>query len=251
MVRFKAVIAYDGTEYAGWQIQLDQTAVTNQLKRTFFDVFKKDVRIIGASRTDAGVHALGQTALIITDFTIESEILRNAWQRRLPPTIVIRSLQQITESFHPQKNVQLKTYWYHFFLERPLPFMQRYGYFYQRSIDINQLQEVLQLFVGTHDFRSFCKADDDKDTMRTIESIQIRYIKKFKMYRIEVKGQRFLHFMIRKIVGTAFDAVTKNNFDTQTINNELKKPTGQYAFTCAPAKGLLLYKINYQPDRNC
>ncbi|HEB41881.1 MAG TPA: tRNA pseudouridine(38-40) synthase TruA, partial [Candidatus Dependentiae bacterium] len=117
MNRYKLVIAYDGTDYCGWQEQKDKPSITSVLKKTFNSVFGKEISIVGASRTDAGVHALGQVALGRTDLVaIPAERLQRAWNNVLPAHIVIRSLDQAVPSFHPFYNVEQKTYHYHFFL---------------------------------------------------------------------------------------------------------------------------------------
>src|SRR5438128_2334288 len=149
MAVYKMVVAYDGTAYAGWQIQPDAVAIANVLQTTFFHVFHKSIKIIGASRTDAGVHALGQVASFVTDLSLDAKSMKKAWNNSLPGDILIRSLEKAADTFHPQCMVRQKIYWYHFFVERPLPFVQRYGHYVYKKVDITALQKSLALFVGT------------------------------------------------------------------------------------------------------
>jgi len=108
MVQYKLIVAYDGTDYYGWQIQKDVPSITQILQTTFAHVFNKNIIIIGASRTDAGVHALGQVATFSTDLDIPAHTMQWAWNNILPTDIIIRSLTKTDEPFHPQKKVKQK-----------------------------------------------------------------------------------------------------------------------------------------------
>jgi len=118
--RYKFIVSYDGTDYCGWQEQKKKPSITAVLKETFNSAFSKKISIVGASRTDAGVHALGQVVLGRTDLAIPTERLQCAWNNVLPAHIVIRSLDQAVPSFHPFYNVEQKTYHYHFFFKPPI-----------------------------------------------------------------------------------------------------------------------------------
>lgn len=128
--RFKLVVAYDGTAYFGWQTQANRRSVQETIIKTFKKVFHCEPRLIGASRTDAGVHALGQVLLCVMPFEIMPEKLRFAISNALPRDIVLRSVTPVDESFHPHHNVFKKTYYYHFFTKRPLPFLSDMGGFF-------------------------------------------------------------------------------------------------------------------------
>jgi tRNA pseudouridine38-40 synthase len=251
MPRYKAIIAYDGTEYNGWQAQPNQLSVANVLQNTFYSVFNKSIKIIGASRTDAGVHALGQVATFVTELELDTRTLVHAWSNRLSSNIVIRSLDEDFRYFHPQKNVVQKTYWYHFFLHRPLPFAERYGYFFRHPVNLEKLVKGLETFVGTHDFRSFCTGDEHHSTIRTIDSIAVHHLKRWGAYRIEVKGPGFLHFMIRRIVGACLEVSSRNFLSTDYLQEVLDQKSPQQTLPNAPAKGLLLYKIQYAKKGEC
>src|SRR5579863_8405368 len=118
---YKLVVSYDGSVYSGWQAQTEKPSVAQAMNNVFKRVFKKEVKVLGASRTDAGVHALGQVVRIKTDLDISPDTLRWAWNNGLPEDIAIRSLELVNDSFNPFCNVEQKTYYYHFFLERPSP----------------------------------------------------------------------------------------------------------------------------------
>lgn len=244
---YKLIVAYDGTDYVGWQEQKDKPTITSALKKAFDFAFEKDLVLLGASRTDAGVHALGQVARCKTELDIDSHTLHWAWNNVLPADILIRSLEPVDSSFHPYYKVQQKTYYYHFFLERPLPFVQRYGWYYPYKINFDVLKQALHFFVGTHDFRSFRSAEDVReDTVRAIDSINLEYIKRFNAYCITVKGQKFMRHMIRRIVGASIAIASGPNESIGMLKEIMDARDPNHSLPNAPAKGLLLYRIIYE-----
>lgn len=247
MKTYKLIIAYDGTNYSGWQAQDHKPSVAGALNAAFTKVFKADIRVLGASRTDAGVHALGQVVRIQTDLAIPAEKLKWAWNNALSPDISIRSIEQVSEDFNPFCNVTQKIYHYHFFTERPLPFLQRYGYFYPYKIDIEFLRTVLQTFVGTHDFASFRSSEDVRtNTIRTIDAITLEYLPRYKAYRITVKGQKFLRHMIRRIVGASLSIAYQGSAALPFLHKVFAACNPRHTLPNAPAQGLMLYKIFYK-----
>ncbi len=249
MKRYKLIIAYDGTNYNGWQMQPNLPTIVGFLQERFYTVFKTSAQLMGASRTDAGVHALGQVAECRTDIDLEPEQLCFAWNNTLSPDIVIRSLEKAEPSFHPHKNVAYKIYYYHLFKERPLPFVQRYGWFFRSPINFEKLTQGLNVFVGTHDFRSFCTGDArGSDTIRTINSASITYFKRFNLYRIAIQGPSFLRYMIRRIVGACLEVASHPDLSINVLRETLAKKDPHHLLPNAPAKGLLLYKIVYKKN---
>jgi len=243
---YKLIIAYDGSDYFGWQGQTHKPSIAHTLNYTFTKVFKSEMRVLGASRTDAGVHALGQVVRIKTLLAISPEKLQWAWNNALPSSIMIRSIEAVDSSFNPFCNVIQKTYYYHFFLDRPLPFLERYGYFHPFKTNTELLHCALQTFVGTHDFASFRSSEDVReDTVRTIDSIHFEYIKRYNVYRIVIKGQKFLRHMIRRIVGAALTISSREGCSLEQLQAVMEKCDPSHTLLNAPAKGLLLYKITY------
>ena len=251
MKSYKLVVAYDGSDYSGWQAQDHKPSVAQALNDAFKQVFKTEMRVLGASRTDAGVHALGQVVRIKTDLAIPVDRIKFAWNNTLPCDIVIRSIQLVDDSVNPFCNVVQKTYFYHFFLERPLPFLQRYGYYYRYNVDMDLLRQALQFFVGTHDFCSFKSSEDVRtNTIRTIDFINLEYIKRYKVYRITVKGQKFLRHMIRRIVGASLAIASRPGYTVAMLKDVMDKCDPGHILPNAPGKGLLLYKIIYKKIEN-
>lgn len=243
---YKIILAYDGTDFVGWQVQPNGCAVANVLHDVFVEVFKVHVSIIGASRTDTGVHALGQVVLVKTVLHLDPETLRNAWNNRLPSSLVIRSIEIVDETFHPQRNVDYKIYWYHFFIERPLPFAARYGYWVRYPTDFEKLRECLKIFVGTHDFRSFCTGDEQESTIKTIDAINLEYLPEYNAYRISVRGHSFLRYMIRRIVGATCEVASRPHLSLAYLHQLLQAKNPEHTLPNAPAQGLILAKIIYK-----
>lgn len=245
---YKLIISYDGTDYAGWQSQGDGSTVSEALVKSFVDVFKSQPALRGVSRTDAGVHAMGQVALLKTSVTIDPERLAFAWNNRLPNSIVVKNAKLVGPDFKLHAHVIEKIYHYHFFVQRPQPFMARYGWYFQKPLDFAKLKQALQLFVGTHDFRSFCTGYDWDDTVRTINSIDLEYLDKYQMYRIVVKGPRFLRYMIRRIVGACLQIASNSYMDANMLKIVMQQKNPEQTLLNAPAQGLMLYKIRYQEE---
>ena len=250
MQKYKILVAYDGTDYHGWQIQPSDVTVTSILQYSFNHAFEKPISIFGASRTDAGVHALGQVAQFYTDLVIPEEKIRAAWNKVLPPSIVVRSLTRSNEKFHPCRDVKQKTYYYHLFVKRPLPFIARYGWFYDymHKVDLAIFYQALKLYEGTHDFASFCKVEAGIDTVRTIDSIVVRQLPRFGALRIEVKGKSFLRFQIRRMIGYALDVARRKDLSVDYLKKVLESKNPQQTLIKADAAGLCLRKVIYHDN---
>ena len=210
MTYYKIVVAYDGTDYHGWQVQPGATTVSQALIDAYSAVFFQKISILGASRTDAGVHALAQVAIVRSPIYVEPNVLRKAWGKAIPTDIVVRDIQVLDRLIHPHDGVIQKVYAYHFFLERPMPFVQRFGWHFRRKVDLDILRASLNIFVGTHDFRSFCTGEDLEDTIRTIDSVDVSYVASWNAYRVEIKGKSFLRYMVRRIVGACLEIASRD-----------------------------------------
>jgi len=244
---FKLIIAYDGTDFHGWQEQDSHLpTIVSTLRKSFAYAFEQELQfLVGSSRTDTGVHALGQVARIKIPFSIEPDQLKNVWNRVLPNSISITDVELVDTSFHPQHHVSNKTYWYHLFDKRPLPLVARYGWFYDRRIDMQRLKQALSIFVGTHDFRSFVTGDDRDSTVRTITSIDIEWSPEFGAHRIIVQGPSFLRYMIRRIVGASVQIATSKKIPIHSLEQILLDKNPRQDLLTAPAQGLILKDISF------
>ncbi|MGE0009364.1 MAG: tRNA pseudouridine(38-40) synthase TruA [Candidatus Babeliales bacterium] len=244
-VNYKLIIAYDGTDFSGWAKQPQKNSIADTVHNAFARSFEGEFQMVGASRTDAGVHALGQVMLLKTELDLKPHDIKAAMNNLLPESINIRSVEVAPEKFHPFYNVEYKVYWYHIFQERPLPFLARYGWHYEWPIDIEKLKQCLKVFEGTHDFRSFSSGWSRENTIRTIDAIHVTYLKRYNVYRIEVVGQKFLQHMIRRVVGACIKVAASQHMPINVLSEALAKEHPRQLLPNAPAKGLLLKKIRY------
>jgi tRNA pseudouridine38-40 synthase len=247
MPHYKLIVAYDGTAYHGWQAQKEVPSVAQTIQTCFQSVFNRPIVLRGASRTDAGVHALGQVAAFMTDLTLEPATIMRALNNVLPDDIVIRSAVATDDTENIFQHIEHKIYYYHLFVQQPFPFVSRYGWHVRKSFDYEKLQAALPLFQGTHDFRSFASSEDTREnTVRTIYTIHSEYFARFKAYRISVVGPAFLRHMIRRIVGACVEVASRPELPLSLLSEQLRKKDPEHMLPNAPAQGLLLYKIVYR-----
>ena len=248
MQKYKIVVAYDGTDFHGWQVQPTDVTIASTLEKTFLRVFRERISVIGASRTDAGVHALGQTAHFSTGISIDPSIVVAAWNDALPQAIVIRSMELVPADFHACFDVAQKTYYYHLFLSRPLPFIARFGWHYRfiKHVDLDKFEVGLQIFVGEHDFTAFSRLEEGKNPVRTIDSISTEYLRQWDVLRVVIKGQGFLRYQIRRIVGYTLDVARRPELSVHYLEDVLKSKNPQQTLLQADGMGLCLRKITYK-----
>ncbi|KKP35903.1 MAG: tRNA pseudouridine synthase A [candidate division TM6 bacterium GW2011_GWF2_32_72] len=247
MKTYKIIVAYDGTDYQGWQEQPHGKTVVQALQKSFKAAFFLPILIKGASRTDAGVHALGQVAKFQTTLNISAKQLLKVWEQKVPSDISIISIEEVDPEFKPTHNVIEKTYSYKIFTKRPLPQEQRFGVEWKKKLDINKLKTCLKIFVGTHDFRSFCSGYEfTGGSVRTINSISIESENMNNTITIVFKGPGFLKYMIRRIVGACLQAASCKKLNETDLQKAMDEKNPLQSLLTAPAKGLTLEKIEYK-----
>ena len=248
MHSYKITLSYDGTDFYGWQWQPTKISINSVMRKTFARIFKlkdEDFWLVGASRTDAGVHAHGQVVRLRTPIYVLPNKLQQIWNDSLPSSVHITHVQEIDDRFHPQHNIAYKIYTYRLFTQRPPIMVQRFGWYVHKMIDFEKLGLALQLFVGTHDFVAFCKEPQlDRPTVLTIDSITLEKCGLTGAYIIQVQGKSFLRHMIRRIVGAS---VWSSMYDlsVDVITTALATKKLDQTLPTAPAKGLCLEKIEY------
>lgn len=249
MKKFQLLISYDGTDFAGWQVQKSEHTVAGTLEKTFFAIFKTQIRILASSRTDAGVHALAQVAAFTLENAaienIEPERILKIWNSSLPNSILIRKLEICDPNFHPLYKVSSKTYLYHIATQKFLPFLSPYVYQYKADFDLNKINSCLDVFLGEHDFRSFCTGYEKRNTVRKIDAIKLNYIKRYNIYQFEFTGKGFLRHMVRRIVGALLEAGSKDEINRDTLIKALQERNPHQKLPTVPSHGLVLYKISY------
>ncbi len=237
-------IAYDGTAYCGFQIQNNAVTVEGVINEKLSQMTGEDIRIIGASRTDSGVHAKGNAAVFDTDSRIPGEKFAPALNTRLPEDIRIIYSKETEPDFHPRHCDCVKTYEYKIYNSPvPDPLLRLYSHFEYIPLDVEAMREGTAYLVGEHDFKSFCSIDTSaKTTVRTIYSIEVS--REDNLITIRIKGNGFLYNMVRIIAGTLM-LCGKGRLAPEKIREILASKDREKAGPTAPAKGLTLVKIDY------
>lgn len=247
-------VAYDGTNYHGWQLQPNAATIEGELNRALCALTGEEIVVTGASRTDAGVHALGNVAVFDTTSRIPAEKFSYALNQRLPEDIVIQSSRQVADDFHPRHCDCRKTYEYDI-LNRtfPLPAYRNTAYFLYGTLNIEAMRQACQAFLGEHDFASFCAAGAQvQTTVRTIYSLEVecRPLTEAnagsadQLLTIRVKGNGFLYNMVRIIAGTLVE-VGRGHIKPEEVAGIIATKDRAKAGPTAPARGLRLVEIEY------
>jgi tRNA pseudouridine38-40 synthase len=243
--RLKLTVAYDGAPFAGWQSQSHCNTIQDHLERVVERVNGKAVRVHGAGRTDAGVHALAQSAHVDIDKVLPTSRWLEALNALLPPAIRVLRCRYVSADFHARLAAREKTYRYRIWNAAVLPpFEYRRAWHISHKLDFGALNAAAKHFVGTHDFASFAanRGKTEKSTIRTIHAVTVR--QKGPCVTIEFKGDGFLYKMVRLIVGSLVKCAF-GKMSTKEIIARLKSPqTGQARFA-APAEGLFLVRVRY------
>ena len=244
MKRIKLTIAYDGTNYCGWQIQPNGITIEEILNKALSKMTGEEVFVIGASRTDSGVHALGNVAVFDTETTIPADKIAIALNQRLPEDIVITKSEEVPLDFHPRYCNCSKTYEYHIINTRiPIPTKRLTNYFVSYVLDIDKMRQAASYLVGEHDFVSFCNVRTDvENTVRTITALDI--ITNENEITIRITGNGFLYNMVRIIVGTLI-RVGRGFYEPEKVKEILEAKDRKAAGVTAPAHGLMLVEIKY------
>ena len=244
MKRIKLTAAYDGTNYHGSQIQNNGETIEGVLKKELSSLLQEEIHLIGASRTDAGVHAMGNVAVFDTDSRMPGEKFSYALNQRLPEDIRIQLSEEVEADFHPRYCDSEKTYEYRILNRRfPVPTERLYSYFYHYKLDVDKMREATSFLIGRHDFASFCGAKAQvKTTIRTITGMDIW--RDGDIVTIRVSGEGFLYNMVRIIAGTLIE-VGNGQYPPERVKDILEACNREAAGPTAPAHGLTLMGIEF------
>ena len=244
MRRIFLEIAYDGTNYSGWQVQNNAVSVQETIDRALSEWLSEEIHTIGASRTDAGVHAKGNVAVFDTKSQIPADKFAFGLNSRLPDDICIQESFEVPMEFHPRFTETVKTYEYKILNRKfPDPTRRNDSLFYYGRLDVDAMNEAASYLVGPHDFKSFCAVNHDaKTTVRTIYSAIVD--KEGDMITFQITGNGFLYNMVRIIAGTLIE-VGKGRIRPENIKNIMVARDRQKAGPTAPAHGLTLVEIEY------
>jgi len=245
--RIRITVAYDGTDYHGWQVQPGLATIQGTLDRVVSQIEEAPVAVIGSGRTDAGVHALAQVAAFSIENPIPCDNLRRAMNRLLPLDIRVLAVEETAADFHPRFNAFAKTYEYRIFRgEICPPFERRYVHHFPYPLDFNAMASAAIKLAGEHDFTAFA-AGDEKDELglskvRTIFTSNLEQGDDRLVYR--VRGSGFLKHMVRNIVGVLLE-VGKGNLTPADVEGRLHPGCGVPPGPAVPARGLFLISVEY------
>lgn len=245
MKKILLVVAYDGSNYNGYQIQPGLPTIEGVLNKTLSDFLSEEIITVGASRTDTGVHAIHNVAVFNTATKIPAEKLFLAINTVLPKDIRIMCSREVSMDFHPRKNVIDKTYEYHILNSKVLlPTKRNYVYNTRAELDISAIKEAAKYFIGEKDFTSLCSAKTEKENkVRSIYSIDI--IQSNDELTIRIRGNGFLYNMVRIIAGTLYN-VGIGKIDACKIDEIIATKDRRLAGPTLPPQGLFLTEIRYK-----
>ena len=250
MRNLKLTLAYDGTDFCGWQVQPDDPSVQGKLASAIGRITGEKVLPQGSGRTDAGVHALAQIATFQTESVIPCSNFAVAMNDVLPPSIRVLEVGEVPHDFHPRKSAIAKTYRYRIYRQAVCPpFLARYVWHYPYPLDLTAMEQSALLIEGEHDFTSFAAVDPEKNTEGQQSSnvrkiFSSRWRQQDDEFVYEVRGSGFLHHMVRNLVGT-FGLVGKGTLKPQDVVTILKARDRSAAGATAPACGLYLVNVEY------
>jgi tRNA pseudouridine38-40 synthase len=250
MRNFKVVLAYDGSEFSGWQVQPDAPTIQGTLASAIGRITGEKVLPQGSGRTDAGVHALAQVATFALGTAMPAENLGKALNDMLPASIRVLKVAEVAAEFHARKSARAKTYRYRMYRGAVCPpFLARYVWHYPYPLDEDAMASVAGLVVGEHDFTSFAAVDperghEDATVSNVREIFASSWERQGEEFVYTVRGSGFLHHMVRNLVGT-FLLVGKGSLKPGDVNRILDARNRSAAGATAPAGGLYLVGVEY------
>lgn len=243
-MRVAFIVEYDGTDYAGWQIQKNDITVQQKIEEALLTLNKGHITVTGAGRTDSGVHAKGQCGHFDIDSDIPAEKFTFILNTRLPKDIRIKKTWEVSEDFHSRFSAKGKRYIYRIFnAPYSSALMGRFTMHVPESLDIVKMQQAAEYIVGTHDFKAFCaQGSSVKTTVRTVSKVEVK--KENELIEITVEGTGFLYNMVRIIAGTLIE-VGKNKKTPEMVQEIIEGKVRKEAGMTADAQGLTMDEVFY------
>ena len=243
-MRIAFIVEYDGTEYAGWQIQKNDVTVQQKIEEALLTLNKGHITVTGAGRTDSGVHAKGQCGHFDIDSDIPAEKFTFILNTRLPKDIRIKKTWEVSEEFHSRFSAKGKRYIYRIFnAPYSSALMGRFTMHVPESLDIEKMRQAAEYIVGTHDFKAFCaQGSSVKTTVRTVNKVEVK--KENELIEIIVEGTGFLYNMVRIIAGTLIE-VGKHKKTPEMVKEIIDGKTRKEAGMTADAQGLTMDEVFY------
>lgn len=263
--RVAALVAYDGSDFRGFQVQHAEPTVQGALEAGLRTFTSMEGRISGAGRTDTGVHARGQVVMALLRWKHDLQALQRAWNAHLPDSVVIRRVRAVAEGFHPRFSAESRTYRY-FVVEHVAsslppagrsPLSQRYAHYERSALNLEAMQRASARLVGTHDFATFGHPPQGENTVRTVIEARWQRIATEPqvagdapgegMLAFEVTANAFLQHMVRKVVGSLL-CVGRGQWSVTDFEKALAARDGRRAAPPAAPCGLILERVNYSPS---
>ena len=255
MKKIKLLLEYDGTAYQGWQIQKNGLTIQGIIEETIQRITEKQARVISASRTDAGVHALSQVIAFRTESCLSPETIKRALNALLPRDIRVLNAIRVDDSFHPRHDAKRKSYFYIISNQRESPaFLYRYTWLVQYPLNHTHMRKAARILIGKHDFSSFRgTGSSTKNNVRIIFSLKIEEFEKIefmtssikgKFVKIRIEADGFLRHMVRNIAGTLVE-IGRGRIPVSRMEEILKSRDRRLAGLTAPPNGLFLDRIVY------
>jgi tRNA pseudouridine38-40 synthase len=242
MPAIRLIIEYDGTDYVGWQFQTNGHSIQEEIEKALRQILQVDVRVTGAGRTDAGVHARGQAASFLVEKEVKIDTLAKSLSSVLPHSIVVREAVKVRPDFNARYDATQRRYSYSISQE-PTALQRNYCWQVFQTIDVDLMRKCAKQIIGEHGFRAFCKVDDDLHQHRcTVTSAE--WTEKHKLLVFEIVANRFLHGMVRSLVGTMVN-VGRGHTKMEEFAKIFESKNRSAAGMSAPAKGLVLEEIYY------
>lgn len=247
MKRIKMIVAYDGTNYKGWQVQPNGITVEEVLNSKLSELLGEEIKVTGASRTDSGVHSLGNVAIFDTDTRMPADKIAFAVNQRLPDDIVVQDSCEVESDWHPRYQKSRKTYEYRILNRRfRMPTRRLDTYFYYHPLDVEKMRQAAAYLVGEHDFKSFCAVGAQvKSTVRTVYACDVEASDG--IITIRVTGSGFLYNMVRIIAGTLI-RVGGGEIEPEKMPVILEARDRGAAGPTAPAHGLTMMGVSFLPQ---
>lgn len=239
-------LSYNGSKYYGYQIQKNKDTVEGELEKVLSKIFNRSINTIGASRTDRGVHAINQYCTFEVDESINTKKLLHSVNSLLSDYIHVKSIKKVNEEFNVRHDVKRKEYIYKINMGEYNPLEKDYVYQYNKRLDLVEMERALKYLEGEHDFKSFSKADDEKeDYVRTIiQTNIIREIKDVNHFTISFLGTGFLRYQVRNMVGLLIE-IGEGKRKSEDILEILEAKDRRKAGITAPGEGLYLKDVFY------
>lgn len=242
MQRYKVVIQYDGTDFFGWQIQQDKPTVQGTITQAMKTVLRSEVSVVGSGRTDTGVHAFGQVAHFDAPASVDVNKFLYSVNSLLPDSISITNMYEVDDEFHARFDAKKRGYLY-FISTNKNPFFHRYSSFQYNGLEIEYLNRLSKVLLEYRDFASFTKNAKEQDSTECI-LYQAHWRKAKDLVVFSIEGNRFLHGMVRAIVGTLIQAM-RDEIPLEEFKEIIEQKDRSAAGMSASAKGLFLNRVKY------